>query len=60
MDEKNMTPQERNLLTAAKLIKKHCDEHNFYATGDCCVCVFAQKGECCPFDGLSVPADWEV
>ena len=59
MDEKNLSPQERELLKAARLIKEYCDEHNFYKTGDCCECAFAQKGECCPFDG-SVPADWEV
>lgn len=47
------------LLVAAKLIQKHCDEHNFYEKdGVCEGCVFA-TGETCPF-GDPVPADWEV
>lgn len=59
MDEKDLATKDQNLVLAARLIKRHCDAHNFYKTGNCCECVFAPKGECCPFDG-SVPADWEV
>lgn len=54
-----LTPRERELLNAARLIKRHCDQHCFYTYGDCDGCVFAEHGECCPFDG-SVPADWDV
>ena len=59
MDEKDLATKDKNLVLAARLIKNHCDKHCFYNSGDCTGCVFAQKGECCPF-GDPVPADWEV
>ena len=60
MNEKHGSFEERYLKNAAKAIKKHCEEHSFYTTGDCCDCVFAAEGETCPFDTGSVPADWQV
>lgn len=60
MNEKHNSFEEQSLKDAAIAIKKHCQEHNFYTTGDCCGCVFAAEGEICPFDVGSVPADWEV
>ena len=60
MNEKHNNLEEQNLKDAAKAIKKHCEEHSFYTTGDCCGCAFAAEGETCPFDTGSIPADWEV